>query len=437
MTERGGLFSNVIGDVVERPKTSGPNELKSKQRHPGGFPSIPKVLPKRHTNSMSTFKERQTRNKKASPKEEERGYSDAQGIDDENRVRLDRMDEMEILEAQSEVRSTIREDLLDMLLNRYKKKVEKEASLQSSSSNLTGQSTDTYVPSRFRSTNLDHSNSNLESVLSSDVVESSSSSNASPSNGEKVGKLKTGKNVTFGNAPIKRERNKSASLLEKQIQSNLEKKTNETNMKSGEEVGSSNAPLEPGLNVHLPEKRVELDPNDSDFYEQLHEKYFPNLPVDEKQMQWLKDPSEEENTYNPEAEGVHAHQIRFGFRGEIIPPGKSHKVPVTEGLHHHGDAPSSAGYTLVELAHLLRSQFPTQRCIAIQTVGRILYRLNSGEFGDIVSPELHTLVEDTNILDLLIAASGENVRHMTVRSLAIEALWLTSQSQHGSTRQAL
>ncbi|WBW71926.1 RNA polymerase II associated protein [Schizosaccharomyces osmophilus] len=454
MAEKSGLFSHVIGDVVERPKTSGSAELKTKQGHPGGFPSIPKVLPKRHSNPMSSFKERQLRNKKATTIDEQKGSSDSLGINDENSVRLDRMDEAEILEAQSEIRSTIRDDLLEMLKSRHSKKKKKEeeqqqgASPQPSPSYLMGQSTATYEPSRFRSRNMDQSNSNLHSVLSSDVIESSSSSNDSPSKDKKVEKSKTGKKVTFMDPSAKNGQNQSGMLPEEKSQLDIEKKGGVTNSKLGEEKpglepsmdetgDSRDVPLGPELNVHMPEKRVDLNPDAPDFYEQLHEKYFPNLPVDEKQMQWLKDPNEEENTYTPEAEGVHAHQIRFGFRGEIIPPGKSHKIPVSEGLHHHGDAPSSAGYTLVELAHLLRSQFPTQRSMAIQTVGRILYRLNSEEFGDIITPELHTLVEDTNILDLLIAASGENVRHMTVRSLAIEALWLTSQSQHGSTRQAV
>ncbi|EPX75202.1 RNA polymerase II associated protein [Schizosaccharomyces octosporus yFS286] len=452
MDEKGGLFSHIIGDVVERPKTSGSVELKAKQRHPGGFPSIPKVLPKRHSNPMSSFKERQMRNKKATTMvDEKKGSFESQGIDDENSVRLDRMNELEILEAQNEIRSTIRDDLLEMLKSRHLKKKKKEeeelqqgVSSEPNSSYLKGQSTATYVPSRFRTRNTDQSNSNLQSVLSSDVIESSSSSNDSPSDGRKVEKSRMKKKVTFTDPSIVNEHNQSGKSLENKSELNFEKKDGEINSKSIKEepslessVNQTDVPLGPEYNVHMPEKRVDLDPNAPDFYEQLHEKYFPNLPVNEKQMQWLKDPNEEENTYTPEAEGVHAHQIRFGFRGEIIPPGKSHKIPVTEGLHHHGDAPSSAGYTLVELAHLLRSQFPTQRSMAIQTVGRILYRLNSGEFGDIISPELHTLVEDTNILDLLIAASGENVRHMTVRSLAVEALWLTSQSQHGSTRQAL
>jgi hypothetical protein len=52
------------------------------------------------------------------------------------------------------------------------------------------------------------------------------------------------------------------------------------------------------------------------------------------------------------------------------------------GLHHHGDDPHAAGYTIPELAILARSTFPAQRCIAWQVIGRILFRLGRAEFGD-------------------------------------------------------
>jgi hypothetical protein len=52
------------------------------------------------------------------------------------------------------------------------------------------------------------------------------------------------------------------------------------------------------------------------------------------------------------------------------------------GLHHHGDDPHAAGYTIPELAILARSTFPAQRCIAWQVIGRILFRLGRAEFGE-------------------------------------------------------
>lgn len=74
------------------------------------------------------------------------------------------------------------------------------------------------------------------------------------------------------------------------------------------------------------------------------------------------------------------------------------------GLHHHADAPEAAGYTIPELARLARSSFPAQRCIAFQTLGRILYRLGAGHYGpdgtDLVDG-LWRCVDQGRVLEML------------------------------------
>lgn len=74
--------------------------------------------------------------------------------------------------------------------------------------------------------------------------------------------------------------------------------------------------------------------------------------------------------------------IRFSLRGTILAPETSLSLPTNLGLHHHGDDPQAAGYTIPELAILSRSTFPAQRCVAWQVLGRILYRLGKAEFGE-------------------------------------------------------
>lgn len=95
-------------------------------------------------------------------------------------------------------------------------------------------------------------------------------------------------------------------------------------------------------------------------------------------------------------------------------------------------APEAAGYTIPELAHLSRSAFPAQRAIAYQTVGRILYRLGRGDFGQegTEGEELYRglwkCVEEGRVLDTLIAEAGmeEGKGHRTCKILAMEAVWL-------------
>lgn len=45
---------------------------------------------------------------------------------------------------------------------------------------------------------------------------------------------------------------------------------------------------------------------------------------------------------------------------------------MTAALHHHGEEPDAAGYTLEELFHLSRSTILQQRVIALQTLANII-----------------------------------------------------------------
>jgi hypothetical protein len=136
--------------------------------------------------------------------------------------------------------------------------------------------------------------------------------------------------------------------------------------------------------------------------------------------------------------------LRFSFKGELIPPKTASEIPVTAGLHHHGDAPEAAGYTISELEHLAHSSFAPQRCIAFQTLGRILYRLGKGEFGDSGEPGADTVgAEDTfgelarglwreiereQVIQTLVRESEakgvDGGRHVSARAYATEAVWL-------------
>ncbi|KAJ2968219.1 hypothetical protein NUW58_g10266 [Xylaria curta] len=105
---------------------------------------------------------------------------------------------------------------------------------------------------------------------------------------------------------------------------------------------------------------------------------------------------------------------------------------MSKGLHHHGEAPEAAGYTIRELARLARSAVPGQRCIAYQTLGRILYRLGNGDFGgvsrDDVSMGIWREVEEGAVLrslhDEAGAEEGRGRGHRSARVFATEAIWL-------------
>ncbi|RPB21489.1 hypothetical protein L211DRAFT_828181 [Terfezia boudieri ATCC MYA-4762] len=182
--------------------------------------------------------------------------------------------------------------------------------------------------------------------------------------------------------------------------------------------------------IHFPAPPAapELDPTSPDFLNQLHEKYYPDLPADPSKLSWMAPVSDaDDSTYLPSLPSLPPSAIRFDFKGNILPPRKAREMPTHLGLHHHGDAPGAAGYTIPELSHLARSSFPAQRCMAYQTLGRILYKLGVRAYGEeeALNQGLWKRLHEGRVLDgLEDAASGRGTSHMGIKAYATEALWL-------------
>ena len=71
-------------------------------------------------------------------------------------------------------------------------------------------------------------------------------------------------------------------------------------------------------------------------------------------------------------------QVRFDFQGRIIAPGTD--LPTHLGLHHHGESPEAAGYSLPELVGLARSSVPAQRAVCLQTLAAIVGKCWNGAY---------------------------------------------------------
>ncbi|KAI9372809.1 RPAP1-like protein [Aspergillus egyptiacus] len=152
--------------------------------------------------------------------------------------------------------------------------------------------------------------------------------------------------------------------------------------------GSVHFPTPPPRPATMPT----LDPSSPSFLSDLQAHYFPDISHDPSSLSWLQPPSSEpdepgappSSAYHPgsNAEAVHSASLRFSLTGTILSPSTSLSLPTTLGLHHHGHDPHAAGYTIPELAILSRSSFAAQRCIAWQVLGRILFRLGKGQFGE-------------------------------------------------------
>ncbi|KAI7974990.1 hypothetical protein EIK77_006646 [Talaromyces pinophilus] len=202
-----------------------------------------------------------------------------------------------------------------------------------------------------------------------------------------------------------------------------------------------------------------LDPNSPSFYDDLQAHYFPDTPHDSSTLSWLKPPdktadasvADSLSAYHPSSSTTQIvpSAIRFSFRGEMLPPSKSLELPTSLGLHHHADDPEAAGYTISELSILSRSTVPAQRCVAWQVLGRILFRLGSGEFGadetDLVDG-LWKVVELEGVVGRMLeeaeggsqqsvqkdgseeaksAGVKSNIgRHASAKAWAVEGIWL-------------
>lgn len=187
--------------------------------------------------------------------------------------------------------------------------------------------------------------------------------------------------------------------------------------------------------THFPApKDPDLDPTDPDFLESLHKKYFPNLPADPSKLAWMAplptegSAADRESPYSPHQSSLATSALRFDFKGRLLPPKLSREIPVSKGLHHHGLAPEAAGYTVEELCILARSAVAAQRCIAFQTLGRLLFRLGNGEWGtsieDPIAMGIWGQVKEGRALDSLAEAAGKEGGHKSSQAFAMEALWL-------------
>lgn len=398
-----------IGDIQERSSTAPPTAPKLKTTT-SGFPEHKK------RTRVSAFKQQrgatshkpEPRSQAAAAASTNSGESngsnfeelDRRRIDEENRLRLESMSAEEIDEERQELLSALNPSLIERLLKR---------------ANLDEGRGDT-------GTELPHEKAALE-----DVGREESKSTNGVDIRERASEIE-------GAIPAPKPTGRPISAQKGVRFEDDEPPSNPIDLRPASETPESIPELAHG-SIHFPTAPTapDLDPSDPEFFESLHTKYFPDLPADPSKLAWMApipthgSIADQESPYYPGQEGLPASAIRFGFKGGMLPPRIARAVPVTKGLHHHGEAPEAAGYTIPELARLSRSAFPAQRCMAFQTLGRILYRLGRGSFGaqdgELVRG-LWKAVEEGKVLMTLEDAAAAEGGHQGSKSHAVTALWL-------------
>lgn len=419
---------DFAGDIVERNSASAaPPVAPSFKTNTSGFPAHKKRTPR-----VSAFKQRRAAGEQqaaAAPKAQDASSlhnappprarfepdEERRAIDEENQRRLDAMSDQEIEEERRELMANLSPAMIQKLLMR---------------SNMDeGSNAVQRWPEEEPATS--------EPVPHIPHVEPQPQSESEPATKAPTKKVSFAAPTVEDDTPTRPTSN--AHTTDEQSHTHPEEAT-----------GSLHFPATP--------QPPELDPNDPNFLKNMHAKYFPSLPYNPSTLSWMTpiDPSDKSSPYHPSQTALNASELRFDFKGTLLAPSIAREIPSDRGLHHHADAPEAAGYTIPELAVTARSAVPAQRCMAYQTLGRILYRLGQGEYGveqprqethgpvrvaqnpdadedddeaedgdvgHFMAAGLWQCIEDGRVIETMTEEAGREKGHLTARTFAQEALW--------------
>jgi hypothetical protein len=426
---------DFVGDILERnPSSAAPPVAPSFKTNTNGFPAHKKRIPR-----VSAFKQQRAAKEQqatTTPKAQDASSlhnappprakfepdEERRAIDEENKRRLDAMTEEEIEEERRELMANLSPAMIQRLLMR---------------------------------SNMDDG-SNEQQHWPEDAPTASQSLPSTQHISEEPTPEDSGAEKSTTKVPPA----KKVSFAEEDVEDDAAKQpTGTPQPTSSENQPHTHAEGATG-SLHFPAtpQPPDLDPNDPDFLKNMHAKYFPSLPYNPSALSWMTpiDPSDKSSPYHPSQTALNASELRFDFKGTLLAPSIAREIPSDRGLHHHADAPEAAGYTIPELAVTARSAVPAQRCMAYQTLGRILYRLGQGEYGvekprqetdgpvrvaqnpdadeeddeadeedvgHFMAAGLWQCIEDGRVIETLTEEANREKGHLTARTFAQEALW--------------
>ncbi|XP_076033905.1 RNA polymerase II-associated protein 1 isoform X2 [Oratosquilla oratoria] len=142
--------------------------------------------------------------------------------------------------------------------------------------------------------------------------------------------------------------------------------------------------------------------------------------VELEKLKWLSDiPSPKPLKSN---EGFVA---RFNFEGDLLP--YDAQVSVKQGLHHHGEEPGRAGYTLDELFILMRSSVVQQRHVGTRTIANIIRNAKEGLYDGCLDVPIIQLMVEAGLVLLLRFGLDESSALVYVESMRGMYYLLTSE----------
>lgn len=90
--------------------------------------------------------------------------------------------------------------------------------------------------------------------------------------------------------------------------------------------------------------------------------YFGRAPTEDekKAMEWMKPIIPKLRKEDTKIITQRIVAYRFDLSGNLLTREMQESLPTYHGLHHHGEDPDLAGYTILELLHLSKSTVPGQ-----------------------------------------------------------------------------
>lgn len=164
--------------------------------------------------------------------------------------------------------------------------------------------------------------------------------------------------------------------------------------------------------IHFDESNTKIKP--------FIEEWVPPDMVELEKLSWISSVDEGSGTSTDKKKSA-ISMLRFDFKGFPIDSESKPDIPLSAGLHHHGDDPQKAGYTIQEILYLCRSTVPAQRVLNLQILGNIIKALRSRDFP---SRKLGVEIEKwlLHLNYLLYIRSALNDSHETVFMAALTSL---------------
>ncbi|OMJ20995.1 RNA polymerase II-associated protein rba50 [Smittium culicis] len=352
---------------------------------------------------------------------------------DNNIDKISNMSTNEIVDAKEEIESLLNPKNIDFLLKRNNTKNSHEKNsitdipaIENLDESLQKTLNEALKKLNKKELKVDQSNNQVEL----NALKNNAEFESSPKNDK--GRLKISSDV---------DSNIEIETLISRNQIGINQKNQSESFSEGSKLNSNDFK---SSNINKEQSLPQISDNDTDFYKKLKKIYFESEVDETDKLEWItsfsqaKSPSERvlENLKEQSdrvakltrdlidgketslIDDPTAH-LRFDFNGTLVDV--LDDIPTYEGLHHHGENPDSAGYTIPELLHLSRSTVSGQRAIANKLIGNILHNINVLAFSETDSHAIYMCWLDWE--GYLYFVSGWTDTYLTVQIEAIKSAW--------------